>query len=162
MLFLQRKKCISTGHCNDGKMDVNISPWLIISNVTLGKPWLSEWFICQHLEFFTPIMGYLAHVAMGSEDKLRAWSKMKKRFQCFLGVLFISDFWSKVFISNEVRIKGGKNQWVSCLFVLMFFTYPLFLLPNSKTECSALRGEAAGEGFFLWFLWCTGNLLWHY
>ena len=137
----ERKKGTNKRPHNVGKMDVNISAWLIISDVTLGKPQLSEWFICQGLEVFTPIMG--------SEGRLRAGSKVRTVLYVFwrFYLSFISkakfSFWTKK------EQKGTKNQW-AVLFGLLFFTWPFpFFSAKLWNWMFGPQGWSRGWGFFL-------------
>lgn len=142
--FLQwkkEKKGTNKRPHNVGKMDVNISAWLIISDVTLGKPQLSEWFICQGLEVFTPIMG--------SGGRLRAGSKLRRvlyvfwRFYLFLISEAKFSFWTKK------EQKGTKNQW-AVLFGLFFFTWPFpFFSAKLWNWMFGPQGWSRGWGFFL-------------
>lgn len=143
--FLQRKK--KTLHYkrphNDGKMDVNISASLIISDVTLGKPQLSEWFICQALEGFTPINGLSGECSNEQWREAQGWEQTEESFICFPGILFVFDCWGEIFISNK-EITERDTEAVGC-FCFVFLYMSFSLVPNSEIECVALRGEAEGE-----------------
>jgi hypothetical protein len=110
-------------------------------------------------------MGCLATVAMGSRKGLSAGAN-SGTFYMFSGDFICYLFLRQSFYFKE-RIKDDQNQWASCLFVLLFFTCPFLLLPNSEIKCLALRGEVRVRfsgfsydilGFI--FLWYT--LVYHY
>lgn len=146
--FLQRKKKkrrFNKKPHNDGKMDVNISAWLIISDVTLGKPQLSEWFICQAVEGFTPIMGYLANAAMGSGGRLRAGSKRRRV------LMFSGDFICFWCLRWNFHFKQRKNkrdkEAVGCFCLFCFSLHVFFFSAKLWNWMFGPQGWSCGWGF---------------
>lgn len=140
--FLQwkkEKKALTKDTSQCWKMDVNISAWLIISDVTLGKPQLSEWFICQVWRFYS---------YNGQRRRLRA-EQTEEGFYMFSGD-FICFWFQRNFHFRQRRNK--KGQRTSGLFCLVCFLYMTF---HSFFQCQTLKlnvwpsGWSRGWGFFL-------------
>lgn len=84
----------------------------------------------------------------------QSWEQTEESFNVFrrFYLFLISEV--KFSFQTKEEQKGTKKQWA--VFVCFVFLYMSFsLVPNSEIECSALRGEAAGEVFlaFLSYLW---------
>lgn len=148
MPFLQRQSCVNKRPHNNGKMDVNISAWLIISDVTRGKPQLSEWLIFQGVELFTAGRGYLLNAALGTGWRLSARSEWR-RILCFFGDFICFWFLRCNFHFKERKIRKGQRTSGLFLFGLVCFslTHPFFKVPNSDIEFLVPRGEAEGKVF---------------
>lgn len=87
----------------------------------------------------------------GQQREAQCLKQTEEGFICFLGILFVFDFQSEISISNKEGTKRDKEPvgWF-CLVCFSLHDIFLFSVPNSETECLALRGEAEGE-FFLTF-----------
>lgn len=143
-------------------MDVNISAWLIISDVTRGKPQLSEWLIFQGVELFTAGRGYLLNAALGTGWRLSARSEWR-RILCFFGDFICFWFLRCNFHFKERKIRKGQRTSGLFLFGLVCFslTHPFFKVPNSDIECLVPGVKLRVRFFwlFLWYLWFSISLV---
>ena len=92
-------------------------------------------------------MASLASTAMGGGKRLSVQSTRRGVLHVVFGFYLVLISEVKFSFQTKKEQKGTKKQWA--VFVCSVFLYmPFFCMPNSESECLALRGEAEGEVFF--------------